>query len=146
MPAAARQEEGTMKCYYCLIAGLILCFSSCTNNSSSPLVSDIFHAPVTANVTNGFTFTVDATQYSDNSNNDLNFLSDSLVVTLSSTSYVSGRAIIVVSDAANVIIFSDTIRSNKTVGIAHLKTTKPRHCTLNITDLTAKLAFAIVGQ
>jgi len=146
MLAAAQQKERTMKCYYYLILGMILCLGSCTNTSTSPTVSDILHAPVTTNVPNSFTFSIDANQYTDNSNNDLSFLSDSLVVTLSSTGYISGQAIIFVSDASNATIFTDTVRSNKTVAIAHLKTTKPRHCSLNISNLTAKLAFAVVGQ
>lgn len=135
-----------MKCYRYFIIGVIVCLSSCTNNSNSPTVSDILHSPVTTNVTNSFTFSIDANQYSDNSYNDLSFLSDSLVVTLTSTGYSSGQAIFVVSDLSNATIFSDTVRSNKTIAIAHLKTTKPRHCSINITDLTAKLAFAVVGQ
>jgi hypothetical protein len=135
-----------MKCYSYLIVGVILCLSSCTNDSTSPTVNDILHAPVTTNTTNSFTFSIDASRYSDNSNNDLSFLSDSLVVTLSSTGYFFGQAIILVSDASNATIFTDTVRSNKTVAIAHLKTTKPRHCSLSITNLTAKLAFAVVGE
>jgi hypothetical protein len=125
---------------------MMLCLSSCMNNSNSTTAPDVFHSPITTNGTNSFTFTVDANRYSDDSNNDLSFLSDSLVITLSSTSYSSGQAIIFVSDAANAPIFTDTVRSNKTIAIAHLKTTKPRHCSLQITNLTAKLAFAVVGQ
>jgi hypothetical protein len=135
-----------MKSYGYFTIVMILCLTSCQNNSSPTTVLDILHAPVTANVTNSFTYSIDANQYSDNSNNVLSFLSDSLVVTLSSTSYLSGQAIISVSDSSNATIFSDTVRSNKTIAIAHFKTTRPRHCSLNITNLTAKLAFVVVGQ
>jgi hypothetical protein len=135
-----------MKYYYSLIIGIILCLSSCTNGSTSPGVIDILHSPVTTNTTNSFTFTIDANQYSDNSHSTLTFYSDSLVITLSSTSYFFGQAIFSVSDSSSSIIFSDTVRSNKTIAIAHLKTTKPRHCSINISNLTAKLAFAVVGQ
>jgi hypothetical protein len=146
MPAAAQQKERAMRWYYYLITGMILCLTSCVDQSTSTTVLDILHSPVTTNVTNSFTFSIDANQYSGNSNSDLSFLSDSLVITLSSTSYSSGQAIVFVSDASNAPIFSDTVRSNKTIAIAHLKTTKPRHCSLSITNLTAKLAFAVVGQ
>jgi hypothetical protein len=135
-----------MKCYHYSIIGIILYLSSCTNNSTSPTVNDILHSPVTTNVTNSFTFSIDANRYSDISFNELSFLSDSLVVTLTCTSYSSGQAIFFVSDVSNATIFSDTVRSNKTIAIAHLKTTKPKHCSINITNLTAKLAFAVVGQ
>jgi hypothetical protein len=145
MLAAVQQKEITMKCYG-LAIGMILCLSSCTDNTNSTTALDIFRSPVTTNGTNSFTFSIDANRYSENSNYDLSFLSDSLVITLSSTSYSSGQAIIFVSDAANTTVFTDTVRSNKTVAITHLKTTKPRHCSLNITNLTAKLAFAVVGQ
>jgi len=135
-----------MRGYYFLGIGMILCLASCSDQSTSTTVLGILHSPVTTNVTNSFTFSIDANGYSDNSNNDLSFSSDSLVVTLTSTSYISGQAIISVTDASNAMIFTDTVRSNKTVAIAHLKTTKPRHCSLNISNLTAKLAFAVVGQ
>jgi hypothetical protein len=135
-----------MKSYWYFPIVMILCLTSCQNNSNPTTVLDILHAPVTTNVTNSFTFSIDANQYSDNSNNILSFLSDSLVVTLTSSSYLSGQAIISVSDSSYATIFSDTVRSNKTIAIAHLKTTRPRHCTLNITNLTAKLAFVVLGQ
>lgn len=135
-----------MKGYFSLAFVLILCLSSCTDQSGSSIAIDILHSPVITNTTNSFTFSIDARGYSDNSNSNLSFLSDSLVVTLSSTSYSSGQAIISVSDVSNATIFSDTVRSNKTIAIAHLKTTKPRLCRLQISNLTAKLAFAVVGQ
>jgi hypothetical protein len=135
-----------MKSYCYFTIGIILCLTSCQNNSNPATVLDILHSPVTTNVTNSFTFSIDANQYSDNSNNVLSFLSDSLVVTLTCTNYSSGQAIISVSDSAYATIFSDTVRSNKTIAIAHLKTTRPRHCSLNISNLTAKLAFVVVGQ
>jgi hypothetical protein len=134
-----------MKAYYFII-GMILCLTSCKDNSTSTIVHDSLNSPVTTNVTNSFTYSINANQYSDNSNNDLSFLSDSLVVTLSSSSYSSGQAIILVSDSSNATIFSDTVKSNKTIVIAHLKTVKPRYCSLNITNLTAKLAFVVMGQ
>lgn len=140
------RKERDVKYKYCYAIGMALCLSSCTNGSTSPGVNDILHSPVTTNTTNSFTFTIDANQYSDNSQSTLTFFSDSLVVTLSSTSYFFGQAIFSVTDSSNSIIFSDTVRSNKTIAIAHLKTTKPRHCSINISNLTAKLAFAVVGQ
>jgi hypothetical protein len=135
-----------MKTYCYFAIGMVLCLASCQNNSNSTTALDILHSPVTTNLTNSFTFSIDANQYTDNSNNLLSFLSDSLVVTLTSTSYLSGQAIISVSDSSNATIFSDTVRSNKTIAIAHLKTARPRHCSLNISNLTAKLAFVVVGQ
>ena len=132
--------------YYSLAIGMILCLSSCMDSPNSTTALDILHSPVTTNVTNSFTFTIDANRFYDNSDHFLSFLSDSLVITLSSTGYSSGQAIIFVSDAVDAPIFSDTVRSNKTVAIAHLKTTKPRHCSIKITNLTARLAFAVVGQ
>jgi hypothetical protein len=125
---------------------MILFLSSCKDNSASTILHDSLNSPVTTNVINSFTYTINANQYSDNSNNTLSFLLDSLVVTLSSSSYSSGQAIILVSDSSNVTIFTDTVKSNKTIAITNLKTTKPRHCSLNIANLTAKLSFVVVGQ
>jgi hypothetical protein len=140
------RKERNLKYKYIFAIGMALCLISCTNGSTSPGINDILHSPVTTNTTNSFTFTIDANQYSDNSQSTLTFFSDSLVVTLSSTGYFFGQAIFSVSDSSNAIVFSDTVRSNKTIAIAHLKTTRPRHCSINISNLTAKLAFAVVGQ
>jgi hypothetical protein len=137
-----------MKAYYYFLVVLSLYLISCKNNPTSTTVTvlDNLNSPIAINVTNSFTYSINASQYSDNSNNALSFLSDSLVVTLSSSSYSSGQAIILVSDSSNATIFTDTVKSNKTIAIAHLKTTKPRHCSLNITNLTAKLSFVLAGQ
>jgi len=135
-----------MKGHYYFIIGIILSLTSCKDNSTSTPVLDNLNSPIAINVTNSFTYSINASQYSDNSNNALSFLSDSLVVTLSSSSYSSGQAIVLVSDSSNATIFTDTVKSNKTIAIAHLKTTKPKHCSLNITNLTAKLSFVVVGQ
>jgi hypothetical protein len=98
MLAAVQQKEIPMK-YHSLAIGMILCLSSCMDNSNSTTALDFLHSPVTTNVTNSFTFSIDANQFFDNSDHFLSFLSDSLVITLSSTGYSSGQAIIFVSDA-----------------------------------------------
>jgi hypothetical protein len=135
-----------MKVHYIFIISMIIGINSCKDDSTTSAVQDGSNSPVVANVTNSFTYTVNANQYSCNSQNDLNFLSDSLVVTLSSSNYSSGQAIIVVNDSLNVTVFSDTVKSNKTIAIANLKTTKPKHCILALTNMTAKLTFSVVGQ
>ncbi|MBI5021012.1 MAG: hypothetical protein HZB59_06215 [Ignavibacteriales bacterium] len=135
-----------MKMYYLFIISIILSINSCKDDVATTTANDDSNSPVVANVTNSFTYTVNANQYSSNSQNDLNFLSDSLVVTLSSSNYSSGQAIIVLNDSANATIFSDTLKSNKTIAITSLKTTKPKHCILALTNLTAKLIFSVVGQ
>jgi len=132
--------------YYCFV-GVIILLSSCKEESTNTVdVHDNVNAPVTANVTNTFTYTINANRFSGNSNNELSFLSDSLVIALSSTLYSSGQAIVVVSDSSNKVVFSDTVMSDKTIAIAHLKTTRPKHCRLEITNLTAQFTFAMVGQ
>ena len=135
-----------MKRYYLFIIGMILCLNSCKNSSTPTTIHDNLNSPVTTNVTNSFTFSVNANQFSMTSDNVLNFLSDSLVITLSSTSYISGQAIIVVSDSSSATIFSDTIKSNKVIAIAHLKAAPPKHCSFDISNLEASLAFVVVGQ
>ncbi|MFA4923958.1 MAG: hypothetical protein WC557_07185 [Ignavibacteriaceae bacterium] len=136
-----------MKRYYYFMIGMILCLTSCKDTSTtSTTVHDNLNAPVITNVTNSFTYSINANQYSSKSNNDLSFLSDSLVVTLSSSTYSSGQAIISVSDSSNAMIFSDTVKSNKTIVITNFKTKKPKYCNLDITNLTAKLSFVVVGQ
>ena len=131
--------------YFFIIATTVF-LGSCRDKSTTTEVHDNLNSPVTAIGTNGFTYTVNANQYSETSQNDLTFLSDSLVVTLSCSNYLSGQAIISVKDSQNVSIFLDTVKSNKTIAIAHLKATKPKHCNIDINNLTATLVFVLAGQ
>lgn len=126
---------------------MIFLLTSCKETTTNTTeVHDNLNAPVTANVTNSFTYTINAKQFSINSTNELNFISDSLVIALSATLFSAGQAIVVVSDSANKIVFSDTVKSDKTIAIAHLKSTTPKHCSIEITNLTAQFTFALVGQ
>jgi hypothetical protein len=128
------------------VLATILCFTSCHDKSNPTQVNDIVNFPVTTNVTNSFTYTISASQFSDNSQNNLSFQSDSLVITLTCVDYVSGQAIVSVRDSLSQSIFSDTVKSNKTTAIAHLKTTKPRSCSIVSSSLTARFVFTLVGE
>lgn len=130
--------------YACFMIVLTVSFLSCEDKSTSP-TSNNLNAPVITNVTNSFTYSANAKQYSDNSQNNLSFLSDSLIVTLSFTDYLSGQAIVSVRDSLNTAIFSDTLKSNKTTVIVDLKAI-PRYCSIISTNLTGKLVFVVVGQ
>jgi hypothetical protein len=135
-----------MKCYYYFIISITLCLTSCKDHSTSSASQDNLNSPVTVNVTNSFTYSINASKYSDISHHNLSFISDSVVVTLSSSGYSSGQAIILVSDSSDSTIFCDTVKSNKTMIVGHLTTAKPRHCHFNFTNLTARLAFVVAGQ
>lgn len=132
--------------YLWLTVVIAVCCFSCETTTTEPPPGPDVNAPVTANVTNTFTYSVNANQFSDNSQNTLNFLSDSLVVTLSSSEYLSGQAIVSLRDSVNASVFSDTVRSNKTIAIVNLKTTRPKSCSIVVTNLTGKLVFVVVGQ
>jgi hypothetical protein len=92
-------------------------FLSCEDKSTSPITNDNLNAPVTTNVTNSFSYSVHANQYSSDAQSTLSFLSDSLIVTLSSSDYQSGQVTVSVRDTLNAVIFADTVRSNKTIAI-----------------------------
>ena len=134
-----------MKVYYFLIV-VILCFTSCKDNSTSTTDQSNLNSPVTVNVTNSFTFSINANQYSAITQNDLSYISDTVVVTLSSSGYSAGQAIILVTDSSKTALFCDTVKSNKTIVIVPALTAKPRYCSINIANLTAKLAFVVAGQ
>ena len=135
-----------MKGIHFFVVGMMVFLMSCNDDSTSTTVNENFNSPVTTNVVNSFTYSVNANKYSANSRTALSFLSDSLVVTLASSGYSSGQVIISVKDSLNGTIFVDTVTSNKTIAITNLKTTKPKYCDVDVTNLTAKLAFVIVGQ
>ena len=105
-----------MKGIYYFFIGMIFLLTSCKETTTNTTdVHDNLNAPVTANVTNSFTYTINAKQFSINSTNELNFISDSLVIALSATLFSAGQAIVVVSDSANKIVFSDTVKSDKLI-------------------------------
>lgn len=120
------------------ILSVILILNGCSRHN--------INSPVMTNLIGNFTYSVNATRYSDSSLSDLTFSSGSLVVTLTSSKYSSGQAVILVSDSSNATIFSDTVKSNKTIVITPHTTAKPRYCTINIRNLTAKLTFVVTGQ
>ena len=124
----------------------LLCLTSCKDNTVSTTLHDSINSPVTTNVPNSFIYTVNANLFSDNSVNDLTFLQDSLVITLAASNYSSGQAVIVINDSSNIVLYSDTVKSNKTTVILQSKRSWPKHCNLTLTNLTAKLSFVLVGQ
>lgn len=135
-----------MKGFFCLLMGMAFILTSCKDSTTSSTVYDNLNSPVSTNVANSFTYTINANQYSQTSYHDLNFPSDSLVITLTSSTHLSGQAIISVRDSSGTTIFSDTVTTNKTVVIAQIKKSRPKQCFLGFTALTAKLVFVVVGR
>jgi hypothetical protein len=131
-----------------LMIALAMVLASCADTVTEPTPppDPTLNAPVTANVTNSFSYSVKAAGFYDSSGNTLTFTSDSLVVSLTSTGYVSGLAVVSVRDSLNSTIFSDTVRSNKTIAVTDLTATMPKYCTVIVDGLTGTLVFAIVGQ
>jgi len=131
---------------YFFIVGMAVCLTSCKEDSTIPPEYENLNAPVTTNLTNNFTYSIIAKNYSGTTTNDLYFLSDSLLVTLTTSTYSSGQAIVELSDSLHNTIFSDTVKSNKTVVITQGRTVKPKYCKIEATNLSAKLVFVVLGQ
>jgi hypothetical protein len=129
-----------------LVVVMILCLHSCNDNSTKPTDNGNVNSPVITNLTNNFTYSVQARNYTATDENTLSFTSDSLIVTLTSSEYLSGIAIVSLRDSLDTVIFTDTIQSNETNVIVGLKTSKPESYRINTADLTAKLVFVVVGQ
>ena len=126
---------------------LPLLLGACKDKSSTspPAYSDV-NTPVTASTLNTFTYTIHASQFSQSISQSLTFTSDSLVITLTTSDYTGGQAQIQVLDSLNATIFADTVSSNKVVALTHLKATMPKSCLVNLTNLSARLTFVLVGE
>lgn len=125
---------------------MFLSIYSCTNKSTESTDDHSINSLVITNTTNSFTYSIRAENYTATDEQTLSFTSDSLLVTLTSSEYLSGMAIVTLSDSLSTVIFTDTIQSNETKVLVDLKTSKPESCRVNALDLTAKLVFVVVGQ
>ncbi len=129
-----------------LIIIFVLGFISCRNEITSLQPTSAQNSPVVTNTTNCFTYSVNANQFSDESQSTLNFRSDSLIVTLTCSEYLSGQAIVAVRDSLNAVIFSDTVVSNKTITVVGMKTNRPKLSHVMLDKFTGKFVFTLVGQ
>ncbi len=125
---------------------MFLSIFSCENNSTESTDDRNINSLVITNATNSFTYSIRAENYTATDENTLSFTSDSLIVTLTSSEYLSGIAIVSLRDSLSTIIFTDTIQSNETNVIVDLKTGKPESYRVNTVDLTAKFVFVVIGQ
>jgi len=129
-----------------LIIIFVLGFVSCKNEITSLQPNSAQNSPVVTNTTNCFTYSVNANQYSDETQSTLNFRSDSLIVTLTCSEYLSGQAIIAVRDSLSAVIFSDTVMSNKTITVVGMKTNRPKSSYVMLDKFTGKFVFTLIGQ
>jgi len=125
---------------------MFLSIYSCKNKSTESTDDHNFNSSVITNTTNSFTYSIRAENYTATDEHTLSFTSDSLIVTLTSSEYLSGIAIVSLRDSLSTVIFTDTIQSNETNVIIDLKPSKPESCRVNAVDLTAKLVFVVVGR
>ncbi len=131
--------------FYLFIILLTFIFSSCKNEMNSLQTNGHQNFPVLTNVTNSYTYSIHANQYSDQAQSILTFWSDSLVVTLTCSDYLSGQAIVAVRDSLNTVIFSDTVVSNKTIAIVGMKTNRPKSSNVILDKFTGNFVFTLVG-
>lgn len=129
-----------------LMIVLVLFISSCEDNAMDPPIDLTVNAPVIANIANSFTYTVRARNFTADVSGVLTFSSDSLTITVTSSEYASGSAIVAVRDSFNSVIFTDTVRSNKVTAITNFKTTTPKSYAINVAGLTGTLVFVVVGK
>ncbi len=127
------------------LAGVANLFS-CNKSTNPGDLNSTVNMPVMTSVPNSYTYSVNANNFSNESRNNLSFSSDSLVVTLTTVSFVSGTAIIAVKDSLGSSVFVDTVRSNTTLAYAPTKLSIPKTCNIVLTNFSANLVFTLVGK
>ena len=129
--------------YLSLIFLLILtfCFAACTEDTS--VNSENSNTPVIASTQNAFAYTLVANSFSNNTEFDLDFTSDSLAYSLVVTGYKSGNGSIAVIDSNSSNIYSETLQSNKVIAFTQTNHGIPKKFKIALNGFTGTLVFSL---
>lgn len=126
--------------------------TNCNNNDdliNSPidLLSDSYNnTPVIVNTENSYTFTVNAKNFSYSTEDNLNFSTDSLVITLTLTNVISSTGSMKVFNISEQEIFSESLNGNKVIVKADLIGQNPKQIKLELIKFTGQLTAVIATQ
>jgi hypothetical protein len=120
-------------------------FAACNDTATSP-TSIVTNAPVTASVTDAFTYVMMASSYSASVNYDLNFTTDSLVYSLVVSNFGTGNATYVVVDPSGNTILRDSVFTSKVNALVQSGKGIPKRCTLAFQNFTGSINLALTAN
>jgi hypothetical protein len=141
-----------MKHFRLLILSIIIFLSGCNDkkdsiNSPIDLVSDSYtNIPVIVNTENTYTFTVNANKLNYITEDELNFSTDSLVISLTLANVSSSNGFIKVFNTNAQEIFSEILNTNKVIVITDLKGQIPGQIKIELINFTGQLTTVVATQ
>ncbi|MCW8850492.1 MAG: hypothetical protein OQJ81_10980 [Melioribacteraceae bacterium] len=141
-----------MKHFRLLILSIIVFLSGCDDkkdsiNSPIDLVSDSYtNIPVIVNTENSYTFTVNANNLNYITEDELNFSTDSLVISLTLANVRSSDGFIKVFNNNAQEIFSETLNTNKVIVLTDLKGQIPGQIKIELINFTGQLTAVVATQ
>ena len=130
----------------------ILFFTNCTdkdNQINSPidlLTNTYINTPVIVNIENSYTFTVNANKLDYSTDENLNFSTDSLVITLTLTNINSSDGSIKVFNNSGQEIFSELLNTNKVIVKTDLIGQTPRQIKIELINFTGQLTAVVATK
>ena len=135
-----------------LFFAIILLLLSCQNKDdiiNSPidfLTNNYDNTPVIVNTENSYTFTLKANKFSYSSDDELNFSTDSLVITLSLTNVNESNGSMKVFNNIGQEIFSETLSENKVIVQTDFIGQTPTRIIFELADFTGQLAAVVATK
>ena len=113
-------------------------------NSPIDLLSDVYdNIPVKVNTQNSFTFTLSAKDFTYSTTDDLVFLNDSLVVTITMANVTSSNSSCKLYNSSNVEIFGESLNESKVVVNTDLIGDIPDKIKIELIDFTGQLTIVV---
>jgi hypothetical protein len=120
-------------------------FAACNDTATSP-ATILTNAPVTASVTDAFTYVMMASKYTSSVNYDLSFTTDSLVYSLVVSNFGAGNVTYVVVDPSGNTIFRDSVFTSKVNALVQSGKGIPKRCTLGFQNFTGSINLALTAN
>ena len=138
-----------LKNFFSVSILLTLLLNSCNDDDdliTSPidlLIDKYDNIPVKVNTENSYTLTVVANDFTYSTEDDLTFLGDSIVVTITLTNANSSNSFVKLFDELNQEIFSESLGENKVVVNTEINGTIPKRIKIDLINFTGQLTIVV---
>ena len=126
-----------------LFTGIL--FWQCNQNTEPLNQNNTPNGIIVVNTTNSFTATLNARQFSDSREEELNFQADSAVVSLTIIEFQDGNGKITLFNSAGDTLFTEDLNQNKVI-VHMLSRENPVKVKMNFTRFSGKLSFTVAGK
>ncbi len=118
-----------------------ICFVGCKQDTSTNSPSSSI--PIIANTTDAFAFALVANSYTSSTEYNLTFSTDSLSFAITVSNQTTGSASFIILDSNSVVVYSDSLLSNKVLAFTQTNKGIPKIIKLNFNNYTGTLNIAL---